>query len=62
MNKEKFDLFYFFAKTCGIDTLGELQEYKRVAKCKNNDELLDNLYRTATLLCSDADYYLGEII
>lgn len=49
MNKKEFDLLYYFAKICGIETLGELEQYKSACKCKNNDELLDNLYKTAEL-------------
>ena len=50
MNRKEFDLMYYFAKVLGIETLGELAEYKRVAKCKNNSELLDNLYRSVEFL------------
>ena len=50
MDRKKFDLMYYFAKLLGIETLGELAEYKKMAKCETNDELLDNLYKSVEFL------------
>lgn len=58
MNRKEFDLLYYFAKSCGIKTLGELAEYKRVAKCRDNDELLDNLSKTLELIELKGDSYV----
>lgn len=40
MNKQDFDATMDMAKGLGIKTLGELKEFKEVAKCKSNDELI----------------------
>ena len=50
MNRKEFDLLYYFAKILGIRTIKELAQYKEMAKCKTNDELLDNLYKSVEFL------------